>query len=534
MLQYREFPIKTTIIFLLFAAPFAFCIFIITNLISGTLFELTLLEHHGLLGYGALAGVFTLPLSGIVADRVKRLDPLIILVSIIPASLGLTKLTTLSLDMVESIDFVLVIASFACLSSLLVFWTIRVNQSIIVRYRGRSTALFLALAVILSAVYAILPQINLTINSSILIVPALIAMISVFITVGLRPWKQPRVSLAASGTVIRYFIPTVLIMASYLLWYMVTKLAIQQGFFGDPSYVSLPQLVNLQYLEYALLIIGILCAGFISDIRGRKPAFSFSLLLMGLLTIFGSALYNAYFLDPDLTILLISLLGSERFIEGYLLGLYLLLIWPELGSVKSKGLRLSLVWFFFLGFMALYWAVDLNSLVFGIQFHIPSVVYAVGGQFAILFSLIALYLIGPLPTILGREIEIEELALDFDERQVKKTVDAFVGADDFASIKSQLDIIDAGSEISDSDMSEILGVELKDSLPLRSVPGIGEALEKKLHSAGYDSAAQLAGETAQRLAQKIDGLTIARAEKILKDARKVVQKTIKKGNSKKA
>jgi len=81
-------------------------------------------------------------------------------------------------------------------------------------------------------------------------------------------------------------------------------------------------------------------------------------------------------------------------------------------------------------------------------------------------------------------------------------------------------------------MSEILGEDSKSNLPLQGIPGIGEALEKKLKAAGYDSAAQLAGEMPQRLAQKIDGLSVARAEKIVKDARTVVKKTIKKGKKK--
>ena len=270
-------------------------------------------------------------------------------------------------------------------------------------------------------------------------------------------------------------------------------------------------------------------AGLMADTRGRKTTFSFVLLLMGLLTIFGSAFYSGYFLDPNI-ILLQALLISERFVEGFLLGIGLLLIWPELGAVRTRGLRLSLVWFFFLGYMTLFWALDLNATVFGVVFDVPAIVVAIGGQFAILSSLIALYLIGPLPEILGREIEAEDLAFDFDEKQVKSTLDAFVGSDDFDSIKSQLDIMDAGSEISDSDMTEILGEEFKEMTPLRSVPGIGTALEKKLKAAGYESAAQLAGETAQRLANKIECLSLPRAEKLLKDARSVVKTKIKKNN----
>ena len=127
---------------------------------------------------------------------------------------------------------------------------------------------------------------------------------------------------------------------------------------------------------------------------------------------------------------------------------------------------------------------------------------------------------------------MEDLDFDFDDRQIKRTVDAFVRADDFASIRSQLDIIDAGTELSDSEMEDILGDDLSEMLPLRRVPGIGSSLEKKLIAAGYASAAQLAGESAQRLSQKIEGLSPARAEKILKDARKVVKKTVKKKKKK--
>jgi hypothetical protein len=521
MLQYREFPLKTASIFVLFAAPFALSIYVIRGLISGTLFELTTLEHHGLLGYGALAGVFALPLTGLIADRVRRLDGLIILASVIPAFFGLIRLAPLTTELLETIDFLLAILSVGGLAVLMVLWTIRVNQSIIVRYRGRVVASFLSMAIILVTLYMLFDQVGFYLDSSRIILPSVVSIVFVCISIGFKPWHQPRVRLAASGSITHYFIPTSLIMASYMLWYMVTKLGL-----GD---LDLSQFVNLPYLEVVMLIIGIISAGMIADFRGRKPAFSFVLLLMGLLTIFGSTLYTGYFENRELIFLLTTLLISERFIEGFLLGICLFLIWPELGSVRTKGIRLSLVWFFFLGYMTLFWAVDLNVLVFGIQFHIPSYLSIFGGQLAIFTSLIALYLIGPIPRILGREIEIEELAFDFDERQVKKTVDAFVGSDDFDSIRSQLEIIDAGVELSDNDVSEILGEDFKSNLSLRSVPGIGEALEKKLKSAGYDSAAQLAGETAQRLSQKIEGLSAERAEKLIKDTRTAVKKAIKKG-----
>jgi hypothetical protein len=523
MLQYRAFPIKTAIIFALFAGPVALSIYVIVSLISGTLFGLTLLEHHGLLGFGALAAVFTLPLAGAIADRVRRLDSLIIFVSIVPALLGLVRITPFVFGNLEMIDFLLVLSSFSGLAALMVFWTIRVNQSIIVRYRGRTTASFLTLSIILGTFYTMFNQAGFYLGSSGIVLPSVMCIILVVVSTGLKPWRQPRARLAASGSSARYFVPTALILASHMLWYLVAKLQ-----FNQHSFVPLSQLVNLPYLELVLLIIGIISAGTMADVRGRKPAFSLVLLMMGLLTIFGSTLYTGFFEDESAIWLLTTLISSERFIEGYLLGICLLLIWPELGSVRTKGIRLSLVWFFFLGYMTLFWAVDLNLIVFGIQFHIPDYLSIWGGQLAIFTSLIALYLIGPIPRILGREIEIEELAFDFDDRQVKKTVDAFVGSDDFDSIKSQLDIIDAGTELSDKDVSEILGDDFKSTLSLQRVPGVGDALAKKLHAAGYDSAVQLAGETAQRLSQKVDGLSVSRAEKLLKDARAVVKKSMKR------
>jgi predicted flap endonuclease-1-like 5' DNA nuclease len=535
MLQYREFPGRTAATFIMFAGPIALNVYIIMALLSGALSSLTLDEHHGLLGFGALAAVFALPLTGFLVDRIRRYDFLLIIAAAITPILGLLPLMPLAAEQFQFLDLYLALSSFAGLAILLVLLTIRINQSIIVRYRGRTIAVLLSITIALVTLYSMFEQLGILLNSSKLALPSLISIILLLAAIALKPWRQPKVRLAASGNVLRYFIPTTLIMASYMLWYFTMKLSFQTYFQAHPefgSFESLSVLVKQPLFEILVLILGITIAGAIADTRGRKPAFSFALLMMGLLTIFGSTLYIGYFANPDVLLFLLSLLGSERFIEGYLLGLCLCLIWPEVGSVRTKGIRLSLIWFFFLGYMTLFWAVDLELLVFSIQFHIPDAFSIFGGQVAIFSSLIALYLIGHLPTILGREIEIEELAFDFDDRQVKKTVDAYVGSHDFDSIKSQLDIIDAGSELSDNDMSEILGEDSKASASLQKIPGIGEALEKKLKAAGYESAVQLAGETPKRLAQRIDGLSISHAEKLLKDARRIVKKAMKKAKKK--
>ena len=520
MLEYRDFPLKTMVIYVLLAIPMAFSIYVITGILSGSLFGflgLSILEHQGLLGYGALAATFALPLSGLFVDRVRKHDLLMYIAALLPSLVGILGFIEIIPGFSENYPMLLATSTFGCLALMLISWSARINQSVVLRFRGRTTSIFLAVAVIVYTIFTVLDSLNVTaVLLNTIVLPAFISLVAVFISASFRPWKVARASLTIAGSSLRYFIPMTLVLGAHLLWYTVTK----QELAADPAFISLSSSVGIGIFEMVPFVFSIVLAGFMSDRLGRKTAFRFAILMMGLLTIFGSTFYESG--------LLFALLISERLVEGYLLGLCLLLIWPELGSVKTKGFRLSLYWFFFLGYMTLFWALDLNVVLFGITFDAPFWLPAVGGQVAILLSLGALYLTGPLPITLGREIEMEDLDFNFDERQVKRTVDAFVKADDFASIRSQIDIMDAGTELSDNELDTILGEDFKDMLPLRRVPGIGASLEKKLNAAGYESAAQLAGETAQRLSQKIDGLSIARAEKILKDARKVVKKTVKK------
>ncbi len=521
LLEYREFPFKTVLIYILIAVPFAFAIYVITGFVSGSLFEgsLSLQDHLGLLGYGALAATILMIPFGLLVDRVRKHDQLMYLAALIPSLLGLINELNVVSSISEMFGILLATSSFASLILMLLSWTLRISQSVVVRFRARTVAVFLTVAIVFSLFFQFLNESNITLDSDTIALPALISLIAIIISMAFRPWRVPRALLGISGSSFKYFIPLTLIMGAHMLWFLVTKQALKDL---NPTFISLSNSVdfNPRFLEYIPLVVAIILSGIIADQIGRKTAFRFVVLLMGLLTIFGSSLYAANLLN--------WLLISERFVEGFLLGLCLFLIWPEIGSIKTKGTRVSLYWFFFLGYITLFWALDLNAVVFGIVFTTPELLSVFGGQVAILLSLIALFLTGPLPTALTREIEMEDLDFGFDERQVKRTVDAFVQADDFASIRSQIDIIDAGSEISDSEMDAILGDEFKEMLPLRRVSGIGESLEKKLNAAGYESAAQLAGESAQRLAQKIDGLSIERAERILKDARKVVKKTVKK------
>lgn len=503
----------------------AFSIYVITGVLSGSLFgylSLTTLEYQGLLGYGALTATIALPLSGLLVDRVRKHDLLMYIAALFPSLVGILNFLEIISGFSEIYPLLLVVSTFGCLALMLISWSARINQSVVIRFRGRTAATFLAVSLIVYLVFTFLDSLVITaVELNTITMPAIISIVAVLVSASFRPWRVARASLTIAGSSFKYFIPMTFVLGAHLLWYTVTK---QELILADPSFISLSHSVNIGFFEMVPFVVAIVIAGIVSDRLGRKTAFRFVILMMGLLTIFGSTFYE--------TGLLSILLISERLVEGFLLGLCLLLIWPELGPVRTKGFRLSLYWFFFLGYMTLFWALDFNIELFGVVFDAPVWLPNVGGQVAILLSLGALYLTGPLPTTLGREIEMEDLDLDFDERQVKRTVDAFVGADDFASIRSQIDIIDASTDLSDSEMDDILGEDFKDMLPLRRIPGIGESLEKKLNAAGYESAAQLAGESAQRLAQKVDGLSVARAEKILKDARKVVKKTVKKNKRK--
>ncbi len=525
MLEYREFPVRAALTYILFSPSVAFAMLVIVKVIEGSLLPLTLLEHHGLLGLGALAATFSLLVAGFIVDRLQRKYILMFLSALAPGIVGLQgSMIGFPNEYSPQIETALVISSFACLAFLMVSWTVQLNRTVVVKFRGKVNAAFLAFALVVFLVYYLLSAMGVVLMGSILLFPAVISFVAMIAAVTLRPWKLDQIPLAVQGSVMKYFRPMALVLAAHMLWFFVAKLRFQAEGLG-----TLSQSVGFGIFEVGILVVGVVGAGLLADFQGRKSAFSTLILLMSLLTIFGSAMYEFLFADSG-SLWGAGLLVFERFIEGYMLGLCLLFIWSELGPAKTKGLRLSLVWLFFLGYMSLFWAVNLEATVFGFTFLVPEELTIFGGNIAVFLSLIALYMIGPLPQILGREIEMEELDLDFDDRQVKRTVDAFVGRDDFASIRSQLDVLDAGAElneVSDKDMSDILGDDFAKMLPLKRVPGVGPNLSKKLRRAGYKSAAQLSGETPKRLAEKIDGLGLARAEKIISDAQKIVKRTVK-------
>ncbi len=531
MLEYRRFPWRTTFYYLLYAPVLSYFLSVIGRLMDATLFYFDSGQHLYLLGISSACGALGLLASAMVVDRTRKTDLLMIVASLFPLGLGMA-ISILGSPSTHSpsIEYALAGSVFFGLCLLLVSWTNQLNETVVVRFRGRIAAFFLFLSLLILFIYNLLGLTEVIIEVFGTPLIETVATVSVFIAAAFRPWTWAHHPLAVRGKTSGYFFPMVLILGAHILWYFSTKsnVAALFEFTGESWSGSIAIDSDWSLYQPLMLGVGIIVAGLLADTKGRKSAFSFAVLLMGMLAIFGSATYGLVSVGGTTEVLLRSgtLLVGERFVEGYFLGLCSLLIWGEIGMPKNRALRLSLVWLFFIGYMALFWAVDLQAFGWGI----PAWVTELGREFAIVLSLLGLYWTANLPEILGREIEMEKLELDFDEDLVEETVEAFVEADDFESIRSQLEIIDTTPDISDTEMSEILGEDFNDILPMRRIPGIGPALEEKLRKAGYVSAAQIAGEIPSRLASKVQGMSEKGADKIIRAARSRVKETLDSEN----
>lgn len=524
MLEYREFPLRTASYYLLYSPFVAYSMFVISQLISGTLFENPGVDHPLLLGLGIGIAAVVVFLAGAVVDRTRRGQLFLFISAIVPLLLAVY-VNNLGFPLVQSPDLetIFILALFAGLASTMVCWSVLLNQTVVVRYRGRIVAAFFSLSIVMYIALASLAELHFPLYFLGIPFPETLGIVSLIAAVSIRPWKWKLHPLAVNDNALRYIGPMVLLLAAYILWYFSTTMRIEKLFedFSTEPFVPLVTHSELGIFHLLFMVLGVVVAGVLADVRGRKMAFSTAVLILGNLAIFGETFYfvGGTELTPEVIVYSIPLLAWERFLEGYLLGLCVLLIWSELGAPRKKGLRQALILWFYAGFVALFFAAYLEVPLGGP----PVLIRELGVPFAVFLSLITLWQTAPLPQILGREIEMEQFALDFDQRMVDRTVSAFLEEEDFKSIRTQMDVIDATEGLSDSEFSEFLGNDLEKILPLKRVKGIGPALEQKLRRAGYDSAAQLAGETPRRLSEKIEGLGEKQAEKILLNARKAIR-----------
>ncbi len=519
MLDYSEFPLRRTVYYLLYAPAIACFIRFIIDLSEERVFP-GLSEQLFMLGtaFGCCVGL--LLVSSMFVDRTPRTDVMMMVNSIVPSVIWISWVQTGHPSEYTPVLEWLVTISVVCgLGGLLMSLVIQLNKTVIIRFRARIAGGLITLALTILTLYAILEAVGVLSAVAVLNIASVSAIICALLTVLFTPWRWQRHELAVKGNAFSYFLPTVFVMTSHILWYFSVKGQIIRDFltFNHREFVSLGVESGLYLYEPLFLAAGAATAAILNDIRGRKTTFSITILLFGLLTIFGSVFYGVEVVDGN-TVAVVNaapLLILERLIEGMLLCQFIFLVWTELGTPKTRARRVALVWSFFIGYVALFLAVSLG--VYG--WSIPALVMSTGQQFAVVFSLIALYLSVNTPELLGHEVEIESLRIDFDEATVKKTVESLVRQEDFDSIRSQLEIVEGTQELSDSEMAEILGEEESKHLSLRMVPGIGPKMEVRLKEAGYTSVAQLAGETPTRLASKVKGMGRATAEKIIKAAR---------------
>ncbi|MHA1771915.1 MAG: helix-hairpin-helix domain-containing protein [Candidatus Thorarchaeota archaeon] len=536
MLEYREFPIKKALTLICFTPFLAFETSSIYALTMGSLFTgLSRGEHLYLLGIGLVAAILSLAVLALILDRIRNPTLIIYGFSLpVPILFLVGNLVTLPTNIAPMFSTACVIALFVGLVFTLAATTVFMNQTIVIRYRGRTVALMMGIMLLILLVSNLLALLgypswgtNNSIFEIVVIASAAFSLIS-------TPWKWDRHPLAVAEDSKQYFRPTLFVLIAYMLWYFSTQKNIENIFsIAGEHFTSLGLFSGLGMFEPLMLAAGGIVAGLISDIRGRKVGFNFLVLLTGLLAIFGSTFYGIENKEiaPGIyeTVVILNaapLLIFERFVEGFMLVLFVMLIWSEIGSPKTRARRIGAVWSFFIIYMALFWAVQLGA--FG--WRIPEIVGVYGREFAILLALVASYLTSNVPEILDREVEVEALELNFDDELIEDTVGAFVEADDFESIRSQLDIGDGKIETPEGTI-DVMSEDFNKILPFRSIPGVGETMESRLKKAGYKSAAQLAGETPQRLASKVPGLSTDRAKKILSATRKKVKEVLRKFGS---
>ncbi len=528
MLDYTEFPLKRTVYYILYAPSMAFLIRFIIGLSKEQAFP-GLTEQLFMLGVSLGVCVGLLLLCSMFIDRTPRTDMVILIASVVPsviwivwAQIGYPSVNTPTLEWILSLSLV------CGLGVLLMGIVIQLNKTIIIRFRARVVGCIVVLALSILATYDILEAIGVFAGMSVLNVASVVAIVCALFTTVFGPWKWGRHELTVKGNAFSYFIPTFFAMCAHILWYFSVRGQLMRDFlaFNHRPFISLGVESGLSLYEPLFLAAGVAVAAVLNDLRGRKTTFSVAILLIGLLTIFGSVFYGVEVINEN-TVAVVNaapLLIIERLVEGILLCQFIFLVWTELGSPRTRARRIASVWSFFIGYIALFLAV-----LFGVYgFSIPTVVVTAGQQFAVVFSLVALYMSANTSELLGHEVEIEELRLDFDEAAVKKTVDSLVSQEDFESIRSQLEIVEGTQELSDSEMAEILGDEESKSMSLRTVTGIGPKMEVRLKAAGYTTVAQLAGETPTRLVSKVKGLTTATAEKIIRAARERMREALKK------
>ncbi|MFW9800706.1 MAG: hypothetical protein ACFFD9_09735, partial [Candidatus Thorarchaeota archaeon] len=231
MLEYREFPIKTAVYYLLYSPFVGYALFAINQLVEGTLFLNPAVDHPFLLGQGlGIAAIIAL-LAGQFVDKTRRGHVLLTISAMIPLLLGIYgSYLGFPLSRSPDLETIFVLALFSGLASTLVSWGVLLNQTVVVRFRGRIVAAFLSLSLLVYAIIDSLVGLGLSLSFSGISLPEFLGLAALFIGFYIRPWKLKLHPLAVKDDAKRYFLVMVLMLASYILWYFSTQMKVEQLF----------------------------------------------------------------------------------------------------------------------------------------------------------------------------------------------------------------------------------------------------------------------------------------------------------------
>ncbi|MGY5877352.1 MAG: hypothetical protein RTU30_16485, partial [Candidatus Thorarchaeota archaeon] len=183
MLEYREFPLSTALAYLLFFPVVSYFIFLVSGLISMDYFAGSTVDHYLLLGYGALAATLTIPLTGIALDWLRRPGAALYGGAFAPIILGLVgSLLGYPAELSPFLELIVVGSAFSGFAVFMMAWTVRLNRTIVVRFRGRVTSVFIILSLVLFVAYTKFGDIGLSLFPSGIPIPLVTALIGILVT----------------------------------------------------------------------------------------------------------------------------------------------------------------------------------------------------------------------------------------------------------------------------------------------------------------------------------------------------------------
>ncbi|MFW9889779.1 MAG: hypothetical protein ACFFER_16445, partial [Candidatus Thorarchaeota archaeon] len=278
-LEYRNFPGKTAIYYLLYSPFFAYCIFIVSKLLAEDYFTNPGIDHLLLLGLGmGMAALLIIPI-GVILDRTRRGKFMLSISALIPMIMSVRfKSLEYPPEYSPTLETAFILAIFSGLVSVLVSWGVSLNQTVVVKFRGRIVASFLSASILISMMFmlfeTLMPSIGIPLMEFLVIG-------SIFASFAFKPWKMSIHPLAVQANALRYFVPMFFLLASHITWYFSTKMAIRSLYdlvgeafipLVEDAAIDLGGVPSFGIFQLLFVIAGIIIAGTIADLRGRKTA----------------------------------------------------------------------------------------------------------------------------------------------------------------------------------------------------------------------------------------------------------------------